>query len=62
MPQQYDEQIRFLMNGSLSMCSRQALSIEIIQNIKEKNMFVFGSTKSKLQAYQNFLKMRKEEK
>ena len=50
------------MNGALSICNRQSLAIEVKENIKEKNMFLFGSTRQKLQAYQIFLKNRKEDK
>ena len=61
VPFQLDEQLKFLMNGSLVTCNLQALSVEILEKMKEKNMFTFGSTRQKHLAYQNFLKFKKDE-
>jgi glucan phosphorylase len=46
---------------SLIVCNLQALSIEVLEKIKEKNMFTFGSTRQKHLAYQNFLKFKRDE-
>ena len=59
-PFQYDEQLRFLMNGSLVLCHKQSLNHELLQSIREKNMFIFGSTRQKLLAFMNFLKMHRD--
>lgn len=61
VPFQFDEHLKFLMNGSLITCNLQSLSIEILEKIKEKNMFTFGSTRQKLLGYQNFLKFKRDE-
>jgi hypothetical protein len=45
VPFQFDEHLKFLMNGSLITCNLQALGIEILEKMKEKNMFTFGSTR-----------------
>ena len=61
VPFQFDEHLKFLMNGSLITCNLQALGIEILEKMKEKNMFTFGSTRQKLLGYQNFLKFKRDE-
>ena len=43
------------MNGCTLLTSRQASNVEVLQNIREKNMFVFGSSRQKLNAYKHFL-------
>lgn len=48
------------MNGTLTISNKLALNMEILQNLREKNMFVFGSTRQKMCAYQNFLKIQRE--
>lgn len=60
-PFQQDEQLRFLMNGTLTISNKLALNMEILQNLREKNMYVFGSTRQKLCAYTNFLKIQRDE-
>ena len=50
-PYQQDDQLRFLMNGTIIVQNKQSLNMEILQNIREKNMYVFGSTKQKMSAF-----------
>mmetsp|Transcript_10057 Transcript_10057/g.16944 ORF Transcript_10057/g.16944 Transcript_10057/m.16944 type:complete len:408 (-) Transcript_10057:30-1253(-) len=56
IPNQLDEQERYLMNGTVLLLNRQALSLEVVQNVREKNLFTFGSTRQRLNAFANFLK------
>lgn len=44
-PFQQDEQLRFLMNGTILLQNKLSLNNEVLQNIREKNMYFFGSTK-----------------
>jgi len=60
-PFQYDDQLRFLMNGTLTVCNKLSLNMEILQNLREKNMHVFGSTRQELCAYTHFLKIQRDE-
>ena len=58
---QYDNQVKFLMNGSLILCNRQSLNVEILQHTREKNLYSFGSERQKISAYSKFLRSLKDQ-
>lgn len=58
-PFQYENQVKFLMNGSLLLCHKQSLNVEILQNTRPKNILTFGSSHQKEKAYVHFLKVQK---
>lgn len=49
------------MNGSLILCNRQSLNVEILQHTREKNLFCFGSDRHKTLAYTKFLKSMRDQ-
>lgn len=58
---QYENQVKFLMNGSLILCNKQSLNVEVLQHTRERNIFSFGSNRHKLLAYTNFLKKQRDQ-
>jgi hypothetical protein len=59
-PYQYENQVKFLMNGSLLLCHKLSLNVEILNKIKSHNLFSFGSKHEKQNAYISFLQSQKE--
>lgn len=56
-PNQFDEQVRFLMNGVVMLSNMRSLNVETLNAIRDKNMFIFGSTHHKTIAFEKFLKL-----
>ena len=54
-PFQYENQVKFLMNGGILLCSKQSLNVEILHKIKPQNIYSFGSKHEKTNAYISFL-------
>lgn len=61
-PYQFDEQLRFLMNGVITITNMRALNVEILNSIRDRNMFIFGSTHQKTLAFQQFMTAKRPAK
>lgn len=59
-PFQYENQVKFLMNGGILLCHKQSLNVEILHKIKPQNLFSFGSKHEKTNAFISFLNSNKE--
>lgn len=59
-PFQYENQVKFLMNGAILLCHKQSLNMEILHKIKNHNLFSFGSKHEKTNAYIHFLNQHKD--
>lgn len=60
-PFQYENQVKFLMNGGLLLCHKQSSNIEILQRIRAHNLFSYGSGYKKQNAFKSFLKAQREQ-
>ena len=47
------------MNGVVTLTNMRALNVEVLNTIRDKNMFIFGSTAQKTVAFQKFLGMNR---